>query len=151
MKEKHVNIAIATALLCIDAVFLISAFSARKYANAIVGPYDFTKYIGIIMAVLCVMIIAQSLSSHTRDAKVSIPNFDLALLAVAATAVLLILWNCFGMFYLWGSVYVFALFVALCSRVSKLNKKSLLTLAVLTAVVMAVIYLLFNILMGITL
>lgn len=145
------NIVLATVLLCMDAVFLYSAYTARKYANAIVGPYDFTKYIGIIMAVLCVLVISQSLASPTKDEKVTIPNFDLALLAVAATAVLLILWNCFGMFYLWGGLYVFALFVVLCSRVSKLTKKSLLTLAVLTVVVMAVIYLLFNILMGISL
>lgn len=151
LKEKHMNIAISTVLLCIDAVFLYSAYTARKYANAIVGPYDFTKYIGLIMAALCVIVIAQSLASHTKDEKVSIPNFDLALLAVAATAVLLILWNCFGMFYLWGGIYVFVLFVALCSRISKLTKKSFLTLAVLTLIFMAVIYLLFNVLMGINL
>lgn len=151
MKEKHINIALATVLMCIDAVFLYTAFSAREYKGAIIGPYDFAKYLGIALAVLCVIVIIQSLLSKTKDEKVIISQFGLVLLTVAATALLLILWKCVGLFYLWGFLYVFGLFAAFCSKGERLTVKGLAGLGLLSAVIILVIYLLFKILMGINL
>ena len=151
MKEKHINIALATVLMCIDAVFLYTAFNARTYKGAIIGPFDFAKYLGIALAVLCMIVIIQSLLSKTKDEKVVISQFGLVLLTVAATALLLILWKCVGLFYLWGFLYVFGLFTAFCSKCERLTVKGLAGLGLLSAVVILAIYLLFKILMGINL
>ncbi|MCI7742722.1 MAG: hypothetical protein MSO56_10590 [Clostridiales bacterium] len=151
MKEKHINIAIATVLMCIDAVFLYSAFTAREYKGAIVGPFDFAKYLGIMLAVLCVIIIIQSLFAKTKEEKIVITHFDLVLITVSATALLLILWKSFGLFYLWGLLYVFGLFIAYCGKSEKLTLKKMLGLGILSVAVMLAIFLLFRILMGINL
>lgn len=134
--------------MVIDAVFLYTAFTARVYKGAIIGPFDFAKYLGIFLAVLCVIVIIQSLLSKTKDEKVTIDNFDLVLITIAATALLLILWKLVGIFYLWGYLYVFGLLFAYSRKGEKLGAKSIGALAVLAGIVMAVIYVLFKVLMG---
>lgn len=134
--------------MVIDAVFLYTAFTAREYKGAIIGPFDFAKYLGIFLAVLCVIVIIQSLLSKSKDEKVTIDNFDLVLITIAATALLLILWQLVGIFYLWGYLYVFGLLFAYSRKSEKLSAKNIGALAVLAAIVMAVIYVLFKVLMG---
>ena len=134
--------------MCIDAVYLYTAFTARKYRGTVVGPYEFPKYLGIALAVLCILIIIRSLAGKKEEGKFTIQNFDLVLCVIAATALLLILWSCFGIFYLWGFLYVFGLFVLLGIRTEKLTYKSYLLFGGLSAAVMLVIFLLFKVLMG---
>lgn len=38
VKEKHVNLAVAAVLLCLDAVYLYTAFHGRQYKGSVVGP-----------------------------------------------------------------------------------------------------------------
>ena len=134
--------------MVIDAVFLYTAFTAREYKGAIIGPFDFAKYLGIFLAVLCAIVIIQSLLSKSKDEKVTIDNFDLVLITIAETALLLILWQLVGIFYLWGYLYVFGLLFAYNRKGEKLSAKGVGALAVLAAIVMAVIYVLFKVLMG---
>ena len=53
MTEKKLNILVLAGLLGIDAMYLYTAFTARKYKMVQVGPYEFPKIIGIVFAVLC--------------------------------------------------------------------------------------------------
>ncbi len=151
MKEKHVNLALSTVFLAMDAVVLYVAFTARKYKGAVVGPFDFSKYLGIALAVLVGINVVNTLRSKDGNEKVKIQNFDLALATIAATALLLIFWQVTDAFYIVGYFYMMALTALYNAKCGTLTKKSIPLILLLPLGIQVMIYVLFKVLMGIVL
>lgn len=148
MSEKKLNTLVLAGLLGIDAVYLYTAFTARKYKMVFVGPYEFPKLIGIMFAVLCLISLVSTLAKKGEDKKFRIENALLVVITVVATAAFLLLWEKIGSFYLVGSIYLLVLFFAYRDAGGRLSKKNIITNLVLTACVMAFIFLVFTLLMG---
>lgn len=150
MKEKHLTLVLNTVLLCIDAAFLQVAYTARVYKNAVIGPFDAAKYLGIILAVLCVISSIQSLTSKSENdnKKVIINNFGLVLLTISATVLLLICWKTFKTFYIFGFLYVLGFLILFGSRDKKITLKRFAFYFILALALIILIYVLFNVLMG---
>lgn len=151
MKKKHLDLALCTVLLCLDSVYFYTAMTARKYKGAVVGPFDFSKYLAIAFAVFCVMIIVNTLRDKGENEKLTIDNFGLVVFTVAATALLLLLWSAFGMFYLWAFLYVASLLFVFTWKSGLLDKKNAVFCFALAAATILIVYLLFKVMMKINL
>lgn len=148
MTEKKLNILVLAGLLGIDAMYLYTAFTARKYKMVQVGPYEFPKIIGIVFAVLCFIALVKTLREKNSNEKFCIQNLLLVVITVVSTAAFLLLWDWLGSFYLVGAVYMLVLLFAYREEGGRFSKKNIIANLVLTAGVMVFIFLVFGLMMG---
>ena len=143
VKEKHVNLSVAAVLLCLDAVYLYTAFHGRQYQGSVVGPFEFAKYLGIALACLCGAVIVQTLRDRREDGRFEIKRLDLVCITLGGTALFLLLWQVTGLFYLWAFCYVEGLLLAFEGKQQDSAKKAVLGSTVIAAGVTLTVYLLF--------
>ena len=141
MKKKYSEIIMAVILLAVDALYLTQAFRGKKTAFSYTGAYTFPKILGLILAALCVIVI---LRAFREKGTVKITNLGLTALSVGITAVFVILWQCFGLFYLWASLYVLALLFAFRTNGGRFSKRNVLFNLACTAGVILSCYVIFT-------
>ena len=151
MTEKKMDVAVPAFLLCVDGYYLFKCFTSRKYASVAVGPYAFPKILGIALAVLCVAIIAKTLwqgrGEKSEPFRIGNPLGFVA--AIVATALMILLWQKFGKFYLFGPIYTLGLLLLFSKRENRFQWKNLLKIVLITAGLFGFIYLTFQVAMGI--
>lgn len=151
MTEKKLNILILAGLLGIDGYYLFKSFTARKYTMVFIGPYEFPKIIGVGLAVLCLIALADTLRRKDDRTPFQIGNLGYVVITVAATCGFLFLWQTFGLFYLWAPLFLLLLFFTYRDEGGRFSKKNILVNAALTAGCIGAIYLFFRLLMNIRL
>jgi len=152
MSEKKLNILVAVGLLGVDGYYLYKSFTARTYKMVFIGPYEFPKLVGIVLAVLCCIVLVQNLwLKHETDQALTISNIPLIFFTGAATCIFVFLWQKIGWFYPLGTIYLLLLLFAYRTEEGRFSRKNIVTNLVLTMVLMLCLYLLFKRLMGINL
>lgn len=149
MKEKHVDLAVAVVLLCMDAVYLYTAFHGREYKGSVVGPFEFAKYLGIALACLCAAVIVRTLTGRYKDGRFEIKNLDLVCITLGGTGLFLILWQVTGLFYLWAFGYVEGLLLVFERKLRGFTRKAVLGSTAIAAGLTLAVYLLFAVAMKI--
>lgn len=151
MKKKTAEVLLPSMLLLIDVFYLKEAFAGKKSSHSIVGAYTFPKILGIALAGMCVLAIVLALVKKGDEEKFHIPRPAMIGITVAAMAAFFILWRLVGMFYLWATIFVLFLLFAYRDENGRFSAKNIGFNLLLTAVLMAVIYVLFALVMKVTL
>lgn len=151
MTEKKLNILILAGLLGIDGYYLFKSFTARKYTMVFIGPYEFPKIIGVGLAILCLIALADTLRRKDDQSPFQIGNLIYVIITIAATCGFLFLWQTFGLFYLLAPLFLLLLFFTYRDEGGRFSKKNILVNAALTAGCIGAIYLFFRLLMNIRL
>lgn len=152
MSEKKLNIFVAGGLLGIDCYYLYKSFTAKTYKMVFIGPYEFPKLVGIVLAILCCIVLVQNLRIKPEaDNTMTVSHLPLLFFTGAVTCIFVFLWQKIGCFYLLGTLYLLLLFFSYRTEGGRFSRKNILTNLMLTFVLMLCLYLLFKRLMGITL
>lgn len=150
MTEKKMNIIVPVALLLADGYYLYKCFTAKAYKMVFIGPYEFPKIIGIALALLCCITIVKAL--RAQEVKVfRIENLPVVCLFTAATLAIVFIWQRVGNFYICAPVYTLFLLFLFKNEEGRFSRKNIVVNVVTTAVLYALIYLIFWVLMKIRL
>ena len=151
MSEKKLTLWTLIALLTVDFYYLYQSFTARKYTLVLIGPYEFPKILGIILAVLCVIALVQTLRiPKSESKKVSFNNLLLICATLAATALFIFLWQTIGHFYILAFLYLMFLLFSYQDG-KRLTRRAVLTNTTITVTVLVLVYLCFELVMKIRL
>lgn len=112
LKQKSYNIVVCVLLAVLGVYYLATALTAPATALSLIGTYYFPAIMGVLLLVLCALQIIQEIAKKREAETVSLPNLLQIVLMVCATALLLLVWQFLGCFYVWGFLYLlFLLFL----------------------------------------
>lgn len=151
MSQKKLNLAIPTCLLALDVYYLYTAFTARKSKLSFIGPYEFPKILGIILAILCIIVLVQTLLSHKLSDKVVLKNLGLVGITMGAVFIFIMLWQSVGLFYVWAAVFLLALLFTYRSEDGRFTKSKIISNLVISVGTSLMTYVLFDVLMKVRL
>jgi len=150
MTEKKMNLLVVIGLLAAACYYLYKSFTAPAYKMVFIGPYEFPKIIGSVLALLCLIVLVQTIIGEENTA-FTISNFPLTGVTVAATCGFLFLWQKFGLFYMWGGIYSLLLLFAYRNEGGRFCRKNICLNLMISTSLMVFVYLAFGVLMRIKL
>lgn len=129
------------ALFMLGAVYVYSASQLGGTNSATVGPGYFPTILGVTLMILCVVSGIQNF--RKQDRKIAIPNLRLIWLTVALMAAFFLAWQFIGFFYVLTFLFFMILFTVY--RPPKEHiVRTLLTNAAVALVLLAFIYVVFD-------
>lgn len=150
MKKGYFNILLLLFLLVVDVFYLYPAFTAQKNGYTVVGMYAFPKIIGALLALLCALIMVKTLRERdTRDELFEIQNLKLILCTILAMALLIILWEHIGFFYVLACLFLLLLLFLFRTEGGRFSRKNIMINMSITVFVVLFIFLLFKVVMQI--
>ena len=151
LTEKKLNILVLAGILGIDGYYLFQSFTARKYSMVFIGPYEFPKIIGVVLAILCLVALGGTMMQKDDDTPFRIGNLLYVVIPAASICGLLFLWQTLGLFYVWAPLFLLILFFTYRDEGGRFSRKNILVNAGLTAGIVGMIYVCFQLLMNVRL
>lgn len=146
---KSLNRIILVFLVILGLGYIINLnHTAARYASSnTIGPTYFPNVLTAILIILCIIAFIQG--KDTKESKVVLPNYKHMLFTLAMTVLFILTWQFIGFFYV--AVFLFGTILLTVYRIEKGLKRSLIVGAFTSLVTTVVIYVLFGIVLAISL